>query len=483
MNVLSEMHPFFYPRAIAVVGVSRDSWKFGSATLIALQKFGSTIPVYPVSNRMTEFMGLQVYPSISVLPKEVDLVIICLPAARVAEAVRECSKQGISAVIVPSGGFQEIGTAEGKRLEAELSSLAGSGLRIIGPNCFGVYSPAGGITILPGADYPRTNGPVSFFAQSGGITEDFCCLSQDYGFYINHAVSYGNACDINELDLSQYFLADEKTGILAAYIEGVKTGRDFFEVVRKLAAAKPTIIWKGGLTPSGAKAAASHTGSLAGSDTAWTAFFKQTGAIQVFSMEELLDTISAFYHLPARKDNRVAVVCGGGGVGVAASDACYRAGLTLATFDERTLQKLASILPPTGANPHNPVDCDNPFPRSSMLREILETVAASGNAGSIIIDKIAMSVKMRQLLGYDKQVGWEDEPWLEELPVLIRSQYKMPIIVVQREGGEPLEKLACDSERRRLRKYYQENGVPVYSTVQHALNALGKMIRFHQQMG
>jgi acyl-CoA synthetase (NDP forming) len=315
------------------------------------------------------------------------------------------------------------------------------------------------------------------------MTEDFCGLAQDYGFYVSQAVSYGNACDINEVDLSEYFLADERTAIVAAYMEGVTSGRAFFDVTQRLATAKPTILLKGGLTPGGARAAASHTGSLAGSDTAWKAFFTQTGAIQVLSMEEMLDTIAAFSHLPHTTDDRVAVVCGGGGAGVAASDACFRAGLTMATFDGNALERLTSLLPPTGASAHNPVDCDNPFPKATMLREILDTLAASGSAGSVIIDKIAMSVKMRQLLGYDAQVGWVDEPWLEEIPIRIRATYDIPVVVVQREGGEPLEKLQCESERRRLRKYYQENGVAVYPTVQRALNALGKVVAYEKRMG
>jgi acyl-CoA synthetase (NDP forming) len=483
MGTPYDMRSFFRPRAVAVVGVSRDTWKFGSATFIALKEFGAEIPIYPVSDRITEFLDIKVYPSISALPEGVDMAIICLPARLVAQAVRDCSQKEISAVVVPSGGFREIGTDEGRRLETELGSLAGSGVRIIGPNCFGVYSPGGGITILPGADYPRTSGTVGFFAQSGGMTEDFCGLAQDYSFSISQAVSYGNACDVSELDMSEFFLSDEKTGIVAAYMEGVKDGRRFFDVIRRLAKTKPTVILKAGLTPAGAKAAASHTGSLAGSDTAWGALFKQTGATQVFSMEELLDTVSAFYHLPPNRDDRVAVVCGGGGVGVAASDACFRAGLTMATFDEETHKKLASILPPTGASPHNPVDCDNPFPKATVLQDILQTVAASGNAGAIIVDKIAMSVRMRQLIGYDTQVGWVDEPWLEEVPVRIRHQHGIPVIVVQREGGEPLDEIACDAERRRLRKYYQENNVPVYPTVQRALNALGKTVAYQKRMG
>jgi acyl-CoA synthetase (NDP forming) len=483
MDIISEMKSFFYPRAVAVVGVSRDSWKFGSAAFLALKKFGSGLPLYPVSGRITEFMGAPVYQSIEALPDNVDLVIICLPAALVPESVRQCKQRGIRAVVVLSGGFREIGTDGGKRLEAELRMLAGSEVRVIGPNCFGVYSPGGRLTIVPGAEYPQNPGTVGFFAQSGGMTEDFCGLARDYGFTVSQAVSYGNACDVNEVDLAEYFLADERTSVVAAYLEGARNGRAFFDVVRRLAAAKPTMILKGGLTPSGAKAAASHTGSLAGSDSAWTAFFKQTGAIQVFAVEELLDAIAAFRHLPPARDDRVGVLCGGGGVGVAASDACFRAGLRMGEFDDETRSKLAKILPPTGASPHNPVDCDNPFPRPTMLKAILEILAASGAIGSIVIDKIAMSVKMRQLLGYDTQVGWVDEPWLEEIPVLIRSRYGLPVLVVQREGGEPLEGVECEAERRRLRRYYQENGVAVYPTVQRALSALARVVAYGRRKG
>jgi acyl-CoA synthetase (NDP forming) len=475
------MKPFFYPRAVAVVGVSQDTWKFGSATLIAIQKFaGSRVPVYPVSPRITGFQGQKVYASIADLPPEVDLVIVCLPAGLVPDAVRQCIKKGIPSVEVPSGGFREVGTEEGKKLEAELASLAGQGTRIIGPNCFGVYSPGGSLTILPGADYPQQAGSVGFFAQSGAITEDFCSLSQDYSFNISQAVSYGNASDVNEFDMAQYFLADSRTTIAAAYMEGLKSGSAYFETIKQLAAKKPTVILKGGLTAGGARAAASHTGSLAGNDRIWEAFFKQTNAVQAYGMEDLLDTISAFYHLPPVKDNTVAVVCGGGGPGVIASDACSRAGLTLAKFDAPTLSKLASILPPTGASPHNPVDCDNPFPRTQVLNDIMETLGASGNIGSIIVDKITLSVATRKLFGYDTQVGWKDEPWLEEIPVRARSKYKIPVVVVLREGGEALDGLAFETERRRLHKYYQENGVPVYSTVQRAATALGRVAAYYR---
>lgn len=476
------MRPFFYPKAIAVVGVSREAWKFGSVTYLSLKHFAQKVSVYPVSSRLTELNGEKVYPSISDLPDDVDLVVICLPAPLAIDTVRQCIQKRIPAVIISSGGFREIGTDEGRALEAELGKLKDQGTRIIGPNCFGVYSPAGGVTILPGVNYSHIKGSVGFFAQSGGITEDFCDLSREYGFYISQAISYGNAVDVNELDLATFFYIDEDTKIVASYLEGVNSGKDFFHIIKKLAQSKPTIILKGGLTPTGSRAAKSHTGSLAGDDKIWRAFFKQTGAIQALSMQELLDTVAAFYHLPKTTDERVAILCGGGGVSVVASDSCYRAGLTLPAFKDETLKRLKSVLPPPGSSAHNPVDCDNPFPKAEILRDVMEIIVDSKEVGSIIIDKIALSKEMRQLLGYTRQVGWEEPSWLKEIPVNIRKQYKIPVIVVLREGGEGLDNLSVEAERRRLRKYFQGNGVAVFPNIQRALGALGKMVNYYKQL-
>ncbi len=476
------MSPFFYPKAIAVVGVSREAWKFGSVTYLSLKQFGTKVPVYPVSSRLTEFNGERVYPSISDLPDSVDLVIICLPAPLAVDAVKQCIQKGIPSVIISSGGFREIGTDEGKALELELARLKNQGTRIIGPNCFGVYSPAGGVTILPGADYSHKKGSVGFFAQSGGITEDFCDLSREYGFYISQAVSYGNAVDVNELDLATFFYTDDDTRIVASYLEGVHSGKAFFQIIKKLAKIKPTIILKGGLTPSGSRAAKSHTGSLAGNDKVWSAFFKQTGAIQALSMQDLVDTVAVFYHLPKTTDDRVAILCGGGGVSVVASDSCFRAGLTLPAFKDDTIQKLRSVLPPPGSSAHNPVDCDNPFPKAEILRDVMEIIVNSREAGSIIIDKIALSRELRHLLGYTRQVGWEEPSWLREIPVTIRKQYSIPVIVILREGGEGLDALSVEAERRRLRKYFQENGVAVFPNIQRALVALGRMVNYYKQL-
>jgi len=186
------------------------------------------VPVYPVSPRITEFQGQKVYASIADLPAEVDLVIVCLPAALVPDAIRQCIQKGIPAVEVPSGGFREVGTEEGKKLEAELISLAVKAPGSSAPIAL-EFTARRSVTILPGAEYPQKAGPVGFFAQSGAITEDFCSLSQDYSFNISQAVSYGNASDVNEYDMARYFLADSRTTIAAAYMEGLKSGHAYLK--------------------------------------------------------------------------------------------------------------------------------------------------------------------------------------------------------------------------------------------------------------
>lgn len=481
-GIISEFRPFFYPRAIAVVGVSQDSTKFGNVMCRSIQSFGFPGQIYFVSPKVTEFLGLRGYRSIAELPDEVDLACICLSAQHVLGAVRECKEKGIPAVEILSAGFSETGTEEGKKLQDELVKLSGNGLRIIGPNCFGVYSPAGGVTHLAGTNYPREGGPLGLISQSGGNAEDFCGLARDYGLRFSQAVSYGNACDVSEIELLQYFEADPNTRFVAVYLEGVRKGKEFFETMMRLAPKKPVIFWKGGLTPIGAKMVTSHTASLSGSESVWAAMFQQSAAVQVNSLWELLDTTSAFYHLPPHTDQRVALVCGGGGTSVAASDACYRGGLIMPTLSDEVQRKIASFLPPFGSSAHNPIDVGNPFPSAELLKGVLETLAASNEVGSIILDKTLQSIKIRHLLGYDYQIGWKEKPWLTRLPVSIQRKWNIPVLMVLRDGGDKLGKVSCEIERRRMRRYYQERGIAVFSTIENALSSLGRLVKYYRRV-
>ena len=481
-DILEELRPLFYPRSIAVVGVSQDMWKPGSIMLRSLMRFGFAGPLYPVSNRGGELLGLRVYQSVSELPEAADLAFLFVPGTALPSVVRECREKGVRGIVAFTSGFSETGTEKGRALEAELVAEFDGSFRMVGPNCLGLYSPAGGVTQHPGESYSRECGDVSFIAQSGGLSEDFSRAAPNYGFFPNKVVSYGNACDLNEADFLEYMGLDPTTRIIGMYIEGPRNGKKLVEGLRRVGAQKPVVVWKGGLTPQGAQAASSHTGSLAGSLEVWKAMLRQTGAIQVTSLEEELDTLAAFHFLPGHSDVRVGYVCAGGGNSVAAGDASYRAGLPLPHMSAETEAKIASFLPPVGTSAANPVDVLAPYPSSGDLKGMLEAMAGSGEVGAIIVDKIVMSTELRTMMNYAEQMERPDDPWLSELPVRIQETYGLPVIVVLRENLDPARDSAIEVERLRLRRYYQDSGVAVYPTSDRAFRSLGQVVAYYRRL-
>jgi acetate---CoA ligase (ADP-forming) subunit alpha len=481
--IYEQLQPIFFPRSAAVVGVSQDTWKPGSSMLRALLRFGFAGPLYPVGSRGGQLMGLQVYPSIESLPEAVDLALLFVPTQALVDVVRQCREKGIRGIVAFTGGFSETGTEEGRALEEELKKQFDGTFRMIGPNCLGVYSPAGGVTQHPGEGYSPKSGDVAFVAQSGGLSEDFARAAPSFGFYCSKVVSYGNACDVNEADLLEYMGADPATRVVGVYIEGPRDGRRFARVLRDVAARKPVVVWKGGVTPTGAEAAGSHTGSLAGSTEVWAALLRQAGAIQVGSFEELLDTLAAFHFLPGLADPRIGYVGAGGGNTVIAGDTSYRTGLPLQHFSPETQEKVASYLPPVGSNPSNPVDSLAPMPSAAELRGMLEAIAGSGEVGTVIVDRIVLSKELRRLMHFDGQVPVEDEPGLEDVPLEIHRAGRVRVVVVLREHLDPNLDVAVEVERLRLRQFYQSNGLAVFPTAERAFRALGHVIGHHRRGG
>jgi acetate---CoA ligase (ADP-forming) len=475
-SVIEQLRPLFFPRSIAVVGVSQELWKPGSAMLKALQSFGFSGLLYVVGRGGGQVLGLDVYESVAALPEPVDLAFLFVPAKALPAAVRDCREKGVRCVVAFAAGFGETGTEAGRALDAELAGQCDGSFRMIGPNCLGVYCPAGGITQHCGREYPSESGGVAFIAQSGGLTEDFIHAMRNRGFFASKVVSYGNACDLNETDLLEYMSLDPSTRAIGMYVEGPRDGRRLFELLRQTASHKPVVMWRGGLTPEGAQAAGSHTGSLAGSLEVWEAMLEQVGATRVTSLEDMLDTLAAFHFLEDRDDLRVGYVCSGGGFGVAATDASCRSGLSLPMLSPETRAKIEAFLLPAGTSSANPVDVFVPFPSSGSLKGVLEAVAGSGEVGTIIIDRIAMSTELRRLMNMSELLEKEDDPWLYQLPVQIRGEYGIPVIVVLREDGDPLGRAAFEGERLRLRHYYQQNGVVVYPTAERAFRALGHVV-------
>lgn len=472
---LAEFERIFHPQSVAVVGASTDVNKFGGRFLSSLLAFGFKGKVYPVNPNASEILGLKAYRSVADIPEPVDMACISVPAKAVPQAMRECAAKGVTVAAIFTAGFSELGDGKGRQLEEEVAAIGREGgVRIVGPNCFGIYCPAGGLTLLPGYDYPTETGPVAFISQSGGFANFFARLAKGSGIRFSKVVSYGNACDINEADLLEYLIADPETEIITAYIEGVRDGRRFTELVAKASETKPVIIWKAGLTGAGSKAVASHTASLAGTEAVWNAFFRKTGAVRVNGLEELMDTTIAFLHLGHDVGGAVGILGGGGGISVSAADDCERSGLMVPTLSPDTQRTLRTILPPAGNSVLNPVDFGAPVVPAPILRGVLETVASDENVETLIVVLITY-----YLLFFGRFGSNADE--FTEIPVAVRDKYSKPVIMVLPEVGTEVEAAEVETDRRRVRDYYLSAGIPAFPTLQRAAKALGNFLQYRSR--
>jgi len=477
---------FFHPRSIAVIGVSAEVNAFGTRYLTGLLNFGYKGKLYPVNPRGGFLFGLTIYPGVGDIPDSVDLAVISVPGRSVPGTLESCLMKGIKAAIVLSAGFSETGE-EGKKLEGEVNRIIAKGMRVIGPNCFGIYCPRGGLTVLPGKDFPRESGPVGLVAQSGQFTEMIVLASRGLGIRFSEAISYGNASDLNETDFIELLADDPETKVIACYIEGVKDGRRFLEVVRKALRVKPVLIWKAGLSSSGRKAATSHTGSLAGSQTVWNTFFTQTGAIRVETMEDLVDSTLACLHLLPRVGRRVALLSGSGGSAVIGADTFENSGLELPPFSAEMQQKISSYLPPIITGIRNPVDIGDPIPPAEKLTPILEAIAGGEQIDTLIVGRMFLSVKGPTLVGGLPKSFEQGREGLREVPVKVKEKYGKPMAVILSEetsDSGPIE-IEFEADRRMLRDYYLANGIAVYPTLTRAAKAIVNVVRykdrFHQQ--
>ena len=283
-------------------------------------------------------------------------------------------------------------------------------------------------------------------------------------------ISYGNACDVNECDLLEYLYQDPEVKIISGYLEGVRDGPRFFRLLQEVCREKPVVIWKGGLTQGGARAAQSHTASLSGEEAIWNAVFTQTGAVRVGSLEELLGTILAFMHLAPQSGNKVCPITGGGGIGVAAADTCEQAGLAVPVFPKPLQEKLSKIVPAAGASARNPVDVGNPGPPAPMLKAVLETVCTEADIDIIIIDEISMALPAPGG-GQVTPFGRMAEERMQ-VPVDIKDRFGKTMVMVMPVEAIATDMLEPEGDRRRARDYYHQHGIPVYLNLEQAGRAL-----------
>jgi acetyltransferase len=344
------MDDFFYPRSIAVIGAARESSKVGHAVLKNLLDAQFQGKITPVNPNADEILGLTAYPKI----KKVDLAVIVVPADVVPSVLEDSGRVGVKAAIIISAGFRESG-AHGAVLEARIREISKRyHIRVIGPNCLGVISTAANLNASFASEYPSKGG-ISLISQSGAICTAFLDWAANERLGFNKFVSVGNKADVSEAELVEYIARDPSTQVVALYVEGIDNGRDFVKVAKQASRMTPLIALKAGRTDSGAKAASSHTGALAGSDAAYDTAFKQAGVIRVHSIDEFFEAAKAFSQCPIPKSPETAIITNAGGLGVLASDASAEYGVPLADFTRNTIKALKDALPEE-SNIYNPVD-------------------------------------------------------------------------------------------------------------------------------
>jgi acetyltransferase len=380
-----QRHPLdwiFQPRSVAVIGATEREGSVGRTLLWNLiqNPFGGT--VFPVNPQRHSVLGLKAYPDIASVPETVDLAAIVTPAATVPRVIRECVAAGVKAAVIISAGFKEIGPA-GVALEQEVLATARLGeMRIIGPNCLGIMNPTIGLNVTFASTIARP-GNVAFISQSGALCTSILdwSLGENVGF--SGFVSIGSMLDVGWGDLIEYFGDDPHTHSIVLYMESMGDARSFLSAARSVALDKPIIILKVGRTDAAAKAAASHTGALTGSDDVLNAAFRRCGALRVHTISDLFDMAEILAKQPRPKGNRLSIVTNAGGPGAIATDELISGGGTLAEIAPETKQKLDEFLPPQWSH-HNPIDILGDA-SSDRYAKTLEVVAPDPNSDGLLV--------------------------------------------------------------------------------------------------
>ncbi len=448
-----DLERLFQPRSIAIVGASQDESKSGGMFVSGLLKDGYRGTIYPINRKESEIMSLKSYPRILDVPGEVDLAVMAIPAQGVLEVMAECAQKGVKFAVVHSVGFGELG-GEGKVLEQQMLEAAHrGGVRVVGPNCMGIFSPRASVnTIVPYARLPMEPGGVAFVGQSGWVCENMTRLGSERGIRFSGIMSIGNQSDLSVEDFLEYFGNDPETKVFAAYIEGLKQPKRFFKLAEQVSTKKPVIVWKGGSSEVGAKAAASHTGSLAGNFTLFEAACRQKGIISAHSLEELMDIVVAFSCPYLPDGNEVGLLIESGGGAVASADAGSSAGLKISPLPEDVQQKLREFL-------------KDKIPPSPSLKNPVDLVWAPFNEASAIyatcLEIMAQAVDICLTICY---VFVHDEWFLSRLED-IRDRTKKPIIVVPGNSIDQRHGMQIATRR----------GIPAYAMPDNAIKAIAAL--------
>ncbi len=450
------MNAIFKPRAVAVIGASDNPGKLGSHVMRSLIEGKYPGKIFPVNPGKEKILGIKAYPSLLQIPESIDLSIIVLPAESVPTTFQQCNEKGVKGIVLITAGFKEIEDSRGETLQGEITELANRhGMKVIGPNTFGVVNlhlPINA-SFTPEFSFVEKGG-IAFVSQSGGMSHltGFLAMRSQTGF--SKIIGLGNRCNVDFDEMTEYLIDDPETRVIAHYMEGMDQPRRLMDVARRARGRKPILSYKVGRSTTGDKASQFHTGSLAGKHEIYEAAFKQSGILTVQSSEELLDTAKALALSPLPKGNRVAVLSGQAGPGMAACDVCEMEGLTLPSFSKEVQERIESLLPPLAIRT-NPVDMGPAWYDSGAIKGIVHAVLEDRKIDAIILCIMFASANRAS-------VGT-----LADL--LLQPGEKKPVICcISAPRG------IWDEEIERL----EASGIPNFPTPERAAKALANLVRY-----
>ena len=447
----------FNPKSIAVIGASSTEGKVGHAIMKNLMAFVENSPnnkIYPINPKYDEILGIKCYKSVLDAPDNIDLAVITIPARLIPNTLEECGKKGIKGAVIISAGFSEVGNYE---LEEEVKTIAKKyNIRIIGPNCLGIINMHNRLNASFSKEYFK-EGNITFISQSGAVLTAILDIAPLLNLGFSKIISLGNKIDIQESDLMEYLIHDDTTEVVVFYIEGLKD-KKFIKSAKKLAKVKPIIALKSGKTEAGAKAASSHTGSLAGDNQIYNAAFKKGKVLTVETFEELVNLMHVFSTQPLMKSDKIGIITNAGGFGVMAADSCKEYGLSLGAFEESTKKELKKYLPPTSSI-SNPLDLIGDAD-TDRYKNALNIVKNDKNIDGMLV--ILTPQEMTKPL--------------EVADVIVETKNKMKNegiykpIVASFVGGESI---------KGAKSYLRKNGVPTYISPESGIEALSSSYKYN----
>ncbi len=466
---------FFWPDSVAIVGATNNPFKMNYRILENLANLKFNGRIYPVNSREPEILGFKTYKRLQDIPDKVDLVVMAVPASKTMGIIEDCAQTGVKHTVIVTGGFSE-GGEDGKRLHRKIGAYVKErGIRVLGPNTLSPVNTSNNFVISFNPVKKTRRGNLSFAFQSGFYDPKIAWIFSHLG--ISKILDTGNKMDINELDALKYYSMDPETRVIAMHIESLHgNGRDFFNLLKSVTPRKPVIILKTGRTRAGSRAAASHTGSLAGeNDAVFDSAIRQAGAIRAQTLEEFFDLAKAFSFLPLPQGDRLAIITLSGGEGVIATDACEANGLKLATLGTKTHETLKEIFP-RWEIPLNPFDggvcMEFHLEKPEIIFDTLTAIPKDENVDCAVMQ---MPPNFFYILSQNKETPAREshspsERYIEMILKMKRSEKPFALWSTSMDRGE-----------MEIIEAIESHNLPVFQSPERAVKALAEMARYRRR--